>query len=123
VVGDNKIYVGILTYRYKMAKGDSQTGDNRVLRGGSWNNNGRNCRSANRNNNEPDNANNNIGFRLARAQHAVGMSVIDQTFIQTGRGSNRLAKNKAASCASNDRGRLVNAHWWAALTVQFCHGF
>jgi formylglycine-generating enzyme required for sulfatase activity len=39
-------------------------GSNRVLRGGSWNNNGRNCRSANRNNNEPSNRNNNIGFRL-----------------------------------------------------------
>jgi hypothetical protein len=39
-----------------------------VLRGGSWNNNGRNCRSANRNANHPDERNDNIGFRLARAQ-------------------------------------------------------
>ncbi len=37
----------------------------RVIRGGDWNNNARNCRSANRNNNNPDNRNNNIGFRLA----------------------------------------------------------
>jgi hypothetical protein len=37
----------------------------RVLRGGSWNNNQRNARVANRNNNRPDNANNNIGFRVA----------------------------------------------------------
>lgn len=37
----------------------------RVLRGGSWNNNPRNARSANRNNNTPDNRNNNIGFRVA----------------------------------------------------------
>jgi len=37
---------------------------NRVIRGGSWNNNARNCRSANRNNNNPDNRNNNNGFRL-----------------------------------------------------------
>ncbi|PZN82862.1 MAG: hypothetical protein DM484_05690 [Candidatus Methylumidiphilus alinenensis] len=43
-------------------------GANRVLRGGSWNNNGRNVRSANRNRNEPGNRNNNIGFRLALAQ-------------------------------------------------------
>jgi len=35
-----------------------------LLRGGSWNNNPRNCRSAYRNHNEPDNANNNIGFRV-----------------------------------------------------------
>ncbi|MGQ9592636.1 MAG: SUMF1/EgtB/PvdO family nonheme iron enzyme [Planctomycetota bacterium] len=37
----------------------------RVVRGGSWNNNGRNCRSANRNRNEPENRNNNCGFRVA----------------------------------------------------------
>jgi hypothetical protein len=37
-----------------------------VLRGGSWNNNTRNCRVANRNNNNPDNRNNNNGFRVAR---------------------------------------------------------
>ena len=39
-------------------------GSNRVLRGGSWNNNAQNCRSAYRNNNTPDNRNNNVGFRL-----------------------------------------------------------
>jgi formylglycine-generating enzyme required for sulfatase activity len=37
------------------------------LRGGSWNNNGNNCRSANRNNNNPDARNNNIGFRVVVA--------------------------------------------------------
>jgi formylglycine-generating enzyme required for sulfatase activity len=36
-----------------------------VLRGGSWNNKAENLRSANRNRNNPDNRNNNIGFRLA----------------------------------------------------------
>ncbi len=41
------------------------TGANRVLRGGSWNNNAANCRAANRNNNTPTNRNNNNGFRLA----------------------------------------------------------
>jgi formylglycine-generating enzyme required for sulfatase activity len=35
-----------------------------ALRGGSWNNNAQNCRSANRNNNNADNRNNNIGFRV-----------------------------------------------------------
>ena len=35
----------------------------RVLRGGAWNNNPDNLRSANRNNNTPDNRNNNIGLR------------------------------------------------------------
>ena len=36
----------------------------RLLRGGSWNNNPRNCRSAHRNHNQPDNAINNVGFRV-----------------------------------------------------------
>ena len=36
-----------------------------ATRGGSWNNNPKNCRSANRNRNNADNCNNNIGFRLA----------------------------------------------------------
>jgi hypothetical protein len=36
-----------------------------VNRGGSWNNQAANCRSANRNGNRPDNRNNNLGFRLA----------------------------------------------------------
>lgn len=40
------------------------SGANRVQRGGSWNNDPANCRSANRNNNTPSTANNNIGFRL-----------------------------------------------------------
>ncbi|NER93770.1 MAG: SUMF1/EgtB/PvdO family nonheme iron enzyme [Symploca sp. SIO1B1] len=35
-----------------------------MLRGGSWNNNANNCRCAYRNNNNPDNRNNNIGFRV-----------------------------------------------------------
>lgn len=52
----------------------------RVLRGGSWNNNGRNARSANRNRNEPDNRNDNIGFRLALARTSADAS-FDQTDI------------------------------------------
>ena len=36
------------------AGGWQPKGSNRVIRGGSWNNNGRNCWSANRNNNGPD---------------------------------------------------------------------
>ncbi|MBR4155715.1 MAG: hypothetical protein IKU01_03300 [Bacteroidales bacterium] len=37
-------------------------------RGGSWNNNARNCRVSNRNNNNPDNNNNNLGLRLCLSQ-------------------------------------------------------
>jgi len=42
----------------------------RVLRGGSWNNNPRNLRAANRNRNTPDNRNNNNGFRVGRTLSA-----------------------------------------------------
>ena len=41
--------------------------DHRVLRGGSWNNNQNNARCAYRNRNEPDNWNDNIGFRVVVA--------------------------------------------------------
>ncbi|MGE0823444.1 MAG: SUMF1/EgtB/PvdO family nonheme iron enzyme [Candidatus Binatia bacterium] len=37
-----------------------------VVRGGSWNNEARNVRVANRNRNEPGNRNDNIGFRCAQ---------------------------------------------------------
>ncbi len=36
-----------------------------VLRGGSWNNNDNNCRAANRNYNNPQNTNDNNGFRVS----------------------------------------------------------
>jgi formylglycine-generating enzyme required for sulfatase activity len=42
----------------------------RVLRGGSWNNNQDNARSANRNRNNPNNTNN-IGFRVASSHIPV----------------------------------------------------
>ena len=43
----------------------------RVLRGGSWNNNPNNTRAANRNSNNPDNWNNNVGARCAKAPQSV----------------------------------------------------
>lgn len=42
----------------------ARSGSNRVIRGGSWNNDAQNARSANRNNYHPDNRNENLGFRL-----------------------------------------------------------
>ncbi|MCP5085194.1 MAG: SUMF1/EgtB/PvdO family nonheme iron enzyme [Rhodobacteraceae bacterium] len=45
------------------------TGSNRVNRGGAWNNDARNCRSAYRNRNDPGNRNDNIGFRLLSTRH------------------------------------------------------
>ena len=56
-----------------MIGGSVLRGSNRVNRGGSWNNSARNCRSANRNNNSPDNRNNDNGFRLVLSPaHQVG---------------------------------------------------
>lgn len=55
-----------------LAPGDgASSGSNRVNRGGSWNNNANNCRSAYRNNNNPSNANNNLGFRPSIIRHTV----------------------------------------------------
>lgn len=57
----------------------TREGSNRVIRGGSWNNNANNCRSANRNNNNPDNNWNNNGFRVAlsSAQEDDGCRLIE----------------------------------------------
>lgn len=46
--------------------GVSSQAANRVLRGGGWNNNAENCRSANRNNNSPGYRYAGFGFRLVR---------------------------------------------------------
>lgn len=43
-------------------------------RGGSWINNARNCRSAYRNHNTPDNRNNNLGFRALAARRRRRMA-------------------------------------------------
>ena len=57
-------FKGILDHLDPVAPEEGpDSGSNRVNRGGSWNNNARNCRSANRNNNSPGNRNNNLGFR------------------------------------------------------------
>lgn len=46
----------------KIEKGQTQV--HRVVRGGAFNNNHRNARCAYRNKNNPNNRNNNIGFRV-----------------------------------------------------------
>lgn len=45
----------------------------RVLRGGSWNNNRNNARCSYRNRNEPDNFNNNNGFRVVCSTSLVSL--------------------------------------------------
>ena len=47
----------------------------RVLRGGSWNNKPNNLRCANRNRNNPDNRNNNNGFRCVKSLKCLNSAV------------------------------------------------
>ncbi|WP_071987509.1 SUMF1/EgtB/PvdO family nonheme iron enzyme [Crocosphaera watsonii] len=63
-----------------------------MLRGGSWNNNPSNCRSANRNNNDPGNRNNNIGFRVVVVRRAI----LGQNQWM---GIYRVCKEKSRSCS------------------------
>ena len=55
----------------------------RVVRGGSWNNNARNVRAAYRNENEPDNRNNNLGFRCLRIHARAKGLLPEQVFFQS----------------------------------------
>ncbi len=55
------IQLGFASNRWRIGPGPSE---GRVLRGGSWNNNPQNCRSAYRNRNNPDNRNDHRGFRV-----------------------------------------------------------
>ena len=59
-----EVLSGAVAFR-KRNRVNGSTGSNRVIRGGSWNNDADNCRVANRNWNNPDNRNNNVGFRPA----------------------------------------------------------
>ncbi len=61
---------------------ESHEGSNRVIRGGSWNSNAENVRAANRNWNEPDDRNDNLGFRLARAHERAVVPAPDPTLVQ-----------------------------------------
>ena len=51
------------------------SGSNRVQRGGSWNNNAQNCRSANRNRNDPGNRNNNLGASVEHRAYCLTRTV------------------------------------------------
>lgn len=57
-------------------------GPNRVIRGGSWNEHARNVRAAYRNWNHPGNRNDNLGFRLARAQTRAGWPAPDPAVLR-----------------------------------------
>ncbi|WP_367113373.1 SUMF1/EgtB/PvdO family nonheme iron enzyme [Zoogloea sp.] len=68
----------------------------RVLRGGGWNNQPDNARSAIRNRNTPDNRNNNTGFRLARTLHARA-SAFKEPDVGSGRVQGQGYKRKGSA--------------------------
>lgn len=82
-----------------------------VVRGGSWNNNGRNVRSAIRNRNTPDNRNNNLGFRLALAQQAM-IDLNDPIIILP---CHNASKQQDHRYVSNDCGCFMNTCRMVAL--------
>ena len=71
-----------MNHRLRTAWGQAE---NQVLRGGAFNNNPNNLRAANRNNNDPDNRNDNIGFRCAAA--GPGEFLKGQVRLVHGRGA------------------------------------
>ncbi|MEM7201928.1 MAG: SUMF1/EgtB/PvdO family nonheme iron enzyme [Planctomycetota bacterium] len=78
-------------------------GSKRVVRGGSWNNDARNLRAAFRNANAPDDRNENLGFRLARAHERVGRPVSDPIRVRSA-GVGPVANSKGAPvCESRPR--------------------
>lgn len=69
------------------------------MRGGSWNNNRNNVRCAYRNRNEPDNFNNNLGFRLVRP-HVFCIRQKCRALTGSGRGKKWLACPRLRECGA-----------------------
>ena len=69
--------------RYHALDGRGHKGTNRVYRGGSWKSNARNVRAAYRNYDHPGNRDNNLGFRLARAQTRAGAPAPDPAGVRS----------------------------------------
>lgn len=75
-----------------------ESGQDRVIRGGSWNNEPRNVRAAYRNWNRPGKRNDNLGFRLVRAQSRAVGPASDQTAVPSR--SQELGECAGRRCAS-----------------------
>ncbi len=76
---------------------DREGAANRVIRGGSWNDNARNVRAAYRNSNDPTNRNDNVGFRCARAHERVGVSAPEQVHFRGVAGHRRPSPKPTAA--------------------------
>ena len=70
--GFKGILRGVEESSLRTAAGEGDSSNNRVNRGGCYNNDADNCRPSNRNNDNADNANDNIGFRLSSICEPTG---------------------------------------------------
>jgi hypothetical protein len=117
--------VMLKTTGWKVAKCELD-GSQQAIRGGSWNNDPRNVRSANRNHNHRDNRNQNLGLRLVlsfmRNISATGHSLPREPkplpgllrYLQMYVGSS--GELQGAQCVSRTRldGLVTKAHWVTA---------
>ncbi|MES9905101.1 MAG: SUMF1/EgtB/PvdO family nonheme iron enzyme [Sedimenticola sp.] len=78
--------------------------ERRVVRGGSWNNIQGRARLGYRNHNDPDNRNNNLGFRLCRASHIFPR--LQRLFVWVAGGGFRGGANRPCASKSTSRPRL-----------------
>lgn len=74
-----------------------------MVRGGGWNNNGDNLRSANRNRNTTDDANNNLGFRLASTPAPAGVAHFTEC-ASAPAGAHAAGSGVAEGAATEDTG-------------------
>ncbi|MBR4251194.1 MAG: group II intron reverse transcriptase domain-containing protein [Kiritimatiellae bacterium] len=88
----------------------ASSGSNRANRGGSWNNNAQNCRSAYRNNNNPSNANNNLGFRPASIRREPRQDPIPRSPSPATAGTDMPAPSRPVADASATAGRAFFRH-------------
>ena len=95
-------------------------GSNRVLRGGSWINKGRNVRSAYRNRNDPDNRNDNIGFRLALARTIVDApfdQIVIRSAVNRRQKANALRRMSRAELESPPKGRFFGGRNFLSMPL------
>ena len=97
--------------------GAGQSGVNRVIRGGSWNNHARNVRAANRNGNSPDIRNDNLGVRLSRAHQPASRPVPDPIGIQSA-----LARRGEKQRRSEAKRESFNGQYQAHRLVRAASG-
>lgn len=99
-----------------------------MIRGGAWNNNPENLRASNRNRNNTDNRNNNIGFRLVQSARAAGgRSRADLFMDRSGEtaGVHESVSRSPVCVGRSNRGpgvRRIGAGWGHATGPGRCNG-